>query len=127
AYAASVVDVTPTATRTATVTPTPTRTPTATSTATPTATVTETGLPGTPTNTATPTLVPVTVPLVGDQAVEAHLDSNAAGLAEAFQDTAPASGTGNRRVLSVHEGSTATQAIVGLDNNARNSPATLLT
>jgi len=107
----------PTATNTPTVTPGPSPTPT--------------NLPlptSTPTNTPLPTATPMgAVVLLGSQTVGAAQDNNPAGLAEAFQYTASASGTANTAYVYIDTSNTATQAVVGLyTNNSSNNPGTLL-
>jgi hypothetical protein len=69
-------------------------------------------------------LAPVT--LVGDTAIEANVDFNAAGAAEAFQYTATTSGTANKLFVYVDSGNTATSVVVGLYTNSGTSPGTLL-
>jgi len=66
-------------------------------------------------------------PLVGDQTVEPSLDSNPAGVAEAYQTTATASG--NLATLSVYvdTGSAATSLVAGVYTNAAGHPGALLT
>jgi hypothetical protein len=111
----------PTNTPTTTATPLPpTNTPTPTNTPLPTSTPTNV-----PTNTPTPS---GSVKLVGDQTIEAMVDYNAAGMAEAFQYTATASGTVNKLYIYVDGSSTATQVVVGLyTDTGSNNPGTLLT
>jgi hypothetical protein len=115
------VTVTPSASATGTVTATVTATSTATvtSTRTPTQTASATG-----TVTATTT---VSLLLVGSQAVQAGLDANPAGLAEAFQYTASASGTAGRLYLYLDGSSSATRVVLGLyANSASDNPGALL-
>ena len=64
--------------------------------------------------------------LVGDQVVRSNVDSNPAGMAEAFQYTATASGSATRLVVYVDGGSTASQVVVGLYADAGNTPGALL-
>jgi hypothetical protein len=65
--------------------------------------------------------------LVGNAATEAHLDTNAAGRAEAFKTTAVLSGSVTALRLFVDTGSTG-NAIIGLyTNSATGHPGTLLT
>jgi hypothetical protein len=65
--------------------------------------------------------------LVGDSKVEANVDNNAAGSAEAFQHTATSSGSATKLFFYVDSGSAASSVIVGLySNNASNNPGTLL-
>jgi phosphodiesterase/alkaline phosphatase D-like protein len=67
-------------------------------------------------------------PLVGDTAVETGVDSNGAGLAEAFQYTATATGTVDKIYLYVDAGNAATRIIVGLySNSASDTPGSLMT
>jgi hypothetical protein len=66
-------------------------------------------------------------PLIGDSTIERTRDSNPAGLAEAFQFTANASGAMNQLSVYIDASSTATQVLVGLyTNTARNAPGALL-
>jgi hypothetical protein len=58
--------------------------------------------------------------------VEPQTDLNAAGLAEAFQYTAAASGTVNALYVYLDPGSAASQVALGLYADAANSPAALL-
>ncbi len=64
--------------------------------------------------------------LFGDQAVEPKNDSNSAGLAEAFQTTAVASGTVAALTVYVNTGSTATSLVAGLYADAGGHPGALL-
>jgi hypothetical protein len=66
--------------------------------------------------------------LLGDQTVRPGVDSNPAGVGEAFQYTAVASGPVESLHLYVDGSSTATSVIVGLytNNNATNNPGTLM-
>jgi hypothetical protein len=125
---------TPTRTLTSTVTRTATRTAaiTATRTATRTTTRTSTLAAG---STATPTRTPTATPtsggtstiLVGVNGLQAMQDGNSAGVAEAFQYTASASGTVNRLYIYVDSNSTAAQLIVGLYADVGgNAPGALL-
>jgi len=59
--------------------------------------------------------------LLGDQSVEGNSDSNPAGMAEAYQFTAIASGTVNQLVIYIDVTSTASQVVVGLYSNASNN------
>jgi hypothetical protein len=78
----------------------------------------------TPTSTATPPSSPV---LLGSQDVEELLDSNAPGLAEAFQYTADGSGTVTELVVYLDASSTASKVVVGLyADNGSDSPGALL-
>ena len=63
---------------------------------------------------------------MGDQAVETAADSNPAGVAEAYQTTAVASG--NHATLSVYvdTGSTASRVVAGVYTNASGHPGALL-
>jgi hypothetical protein len=110
----------------------PTATPTATATATgqpatATATATSTTQPATPTRTPTPG-TGQTVPL-GDQTVRPQQDSNPAGVAEAFQYTATASGSVSKLSIYLDASSRAASVVVGLYGNTPtgNHPGTLLT
>jgi hypothetical protein len=67
------------------------------------------------------------VALLGDQAVEAQLDNNVPGTAQAFQYVASASGTVTRLYVYVDASNTATSVIVGLYNTSGNDPGALLT
>jgi plastocyanin len=102
------------ATATATPSQTPTRSPTATQTATPTASQT---------STPTPTSAAI---LLGSGVVQPLLDSNPAGMAEAFQYTAGASGTATKLVVYLDQSNTATQVVVGLYADGANGPGALL-
>ena len=74
------------------------------------------------------TAPPPPTPLIGDSTIEGTLDNNPAGLAEAFQFTASASGAINQLSVYIDASSTATQVLVGLyTNTAHNAPGTLLT
>jgi hypothetical protein len=74
------------------------------------------------------TAPPLPTTLIGDATIEGTRDNNPAGLAEAFQFTASASGAMNQLSVYIDTSSTATQVIVGLyTNTARNAPGTLLT
>lgn len=65
--------------------------------------------------------------LVGDTTVEAKVDSNAAGVAEAFRSTATASGTLSNVSLYVDSGSTAANVVVGVyAENSSGHPSSLL-
>ncbi len=98
------------------VNPTPTATASRTSTATPTGTPTPTSMAG-----AGSTV------LVGDQAVEANIDTNPVGVAEAFVYTATASGTANQLYVYLDGTSTAAQVTVGLyTDSGSNNPGALL-
>ncbi len=127
ASATATTPPTPSRTPTATASPAPSRTPTAAPTSTPAPTRTPTAVP---TQTATVAASPTSSAgvLVGDTKVEANRDSNPAGMAEAFQYTASASGTVRKLAVYVDGSSTASKVVVGLYTNAsRNTPGTLLT
>ncbi|MGZ4411105.1 MAG: galactose oxidase-like domain-containing protein [Gaiellaceae bacterium] len=64
--------------------------------------------------------------LIGDQTVEPKGDSNAAGLAEAFQATATASGTLAKLTVYVDTGSTATSLVAGIYADSAGHPGPLL-
>jgi hypothetical protein len=65
--------------------------------------------------------------LLGNSNLESNQDYNSAGMAEAFQFTATASGSMNKLFLYVDSGSTATQIVIGIySNSANNSPNALL-
>ena len=70
---------------------------------------------------ATPTV------LFGDQNVQGTVDSNAAGLAQAWQTTGAASGTLSSLALYVDSTSTASQIAVGLYSDSGGHPSVLLT
>ena len=65
--------------------------------------------------------------LVGDQNIEANVDSNAAGTAEAMQFTALASGSAGMLVVYLDAGSSATSVKIGLYANSGNNAGALLT
>jgi hypothetical protein len=66
--------------------------------------------------------------LVGDQKIEAQIDSNPAGVAEAFQYVATTTGQVTRLSLYVDSSSAASSIVVGLyDDSGSNHPGTLLT
>ena len=65
--------------------------------------------------------------LLGDQNVEANVDSHNAGRAEAFQVAAIASAPLNSLVLYVDQQSTASQIAIGLYDDLGGQPSTLLT
>jgi hypothetical protein len=66
--------------------------------------------------------------LVGATTVGALQDNNPAGMAEAFQYTASASGTLTRLYIYVDTANTATQVLVGLyTNTGSNTPGSLMT
>jgi hypothetical protein len=124
---------TPPPTPTATSTPSSTATPSPSRTATPTPAPTATAT-ATPTTTATSTLTPTASPtstpalLVGNKTVQGNVDSNSAGMAEAFQYTAGQSGNVTRLYVYIDSGSTANKVVVGLySNTAANNPGSLLT
>jgi hypothetical protein len=64
--------------------------------------------------------------LMGDQTVESQLDSNPAGIAEAFQSTAVASGTADSISFYVAPTSSATQVVIGVYSDKGGHPGTLL-
>ncbi len=65
--------------------------------------------------------------LVGDQAIEVQVDSNAAGMAEAAQYAAVASGTASNLFVYIDASNSASSAVVGLyTNSGSNNPGTLL-
>ncbi|HZS24751.1 MAG TPA: Ig-like domain-containing protein [Gaiellaceae bacterium] len=66
-----------------------------------------------------------TSPLVGDQAVEAQLDSDGAGTAEAFQATAAASGTIADLFVYV-DGTAPAKLVAGVYSDSSGHPGTLL-
>jgi len=68
-----------------------------------------------------------TLAFVGDQSTEANQDSNAAGLAEAFQYSASAGGTANKLYIYLDGANTATKITLGLyANTGSNNPGALL-
>jgi Bacterial Ig domain/Purple acid Phosphatase, N-terminal domain len=68
-----------------------------------------------------------TTSFVGDQATEPNQDSNAAGLAEAFQYSATSGGVANKIYVYVDGANSAITITVGLyANNATNNPGSLL-
>lgn len=103
----------------------PSTSPTRASGPTPTA-----GITTTSTATPTPTGDRVNLPLIlaGEPTIQPNVDDNPAGIAEAFQFTATASGTLNNLLIYLDPSSTATMAVVGVDSNTRgDSPGGLLT
>jgi hypothetical protein len=77
--------------------------------------------------TGTLTVKPVTgVVLFGDQLVESQRDSNARGVAEAFQTTALASGTLSSLLVYLDSTSTATKVYLGLYADNAGHPSALL-
>jgi outer membrane protein assembly factor BamB len=64
--------------------------------------------------------------LLGDQAIESGIDSNAAGHAEAFRVTATATGTLSSLAVYVDSSSTATSVVAGVYANSGSHPGTLL-
>jgi hypothetical protein len=64
--------------------------------------------------------------LLGSQAIEGQTDYNAAGMAEAFQYTATASGTVASLSIYIDPSSTATRVVVGLYSNARDDTPNIL-
>jgi hypothetical protein len=118
---------TPTPTVTATRTPSPTPTATATRTPTPTATPSRTPT-RTPTATPTATPPPANTVLVGSNTVSSHVDSNPAGIAEAFQFTASAGGALSTFLCYLDQSSTAQSVVIGIyTDSGKNRPGTLLT
>jgi outer membrane protein assembly factor BamB len=65
--------------------------------------------------------------LFGDQTIETQRDSNAKGIAEAFQTTANVSGTVNSLTVYLDTSSTAATVYVGLYSDNGGHPGTLLT
>jgi hypothetical protein len=65
--------------------------------------------------------------LLGDPNIEASVDNNAAGSAEAFTYTATATGTVNQLSVYLDASNSATSVVVGLYTDSNNNPATLLT
>jgi hypothetical protein len=65
--------------------------------------------------------------LLGDQAVEAQLDQNTAGRAEAFQATASATGGLSTLRVYVDASSTATKVVAGVFTDANGHPGALVT
>lgn len=65
--------------------------------------------------------------LVGHTAVESNLDENPAGMAEAFQYNAIASGAVNQISVYLDGSSTATKVVIGLYADASDQPGSLLT
>ena len=122
-----------TATPTITLTPvpptgSPTNTPvppTATKTLTPVPpTVTPTLTPVPPTATSTSTATPIT--LLGDKSIEATVDNDASGQAEAFQYSATSTGTATKLYIYVDAQNTTSQLVVGLYSDVSGQPHTLL-
>jgi len=68
-----------------------------------------------------------TVVLMGDQVIESQVDYNSAGVAEAFQSTATASGTSHSITFYLDGSSTASQVTLGIYTDAAGHPGTLLT
>ncbi|MBI3243370.1 MAG: hypothetical protein HYZ49_13860 [Chloroflexi bacterium] len=95
-------------------------------TATPTAMFTATIAPSL-TPTFTPTSAGAPALLLGVQTIGSNQDNNPAGLAEAFQYTASASGAANQLYVYVDGNNAATQVIVGLyTNTVTDDPGNLL-
>jgi len=67
------------------------------------------------------------VTLMGDQVIESQVDYNTAGVAEAFQSTATASGSSHSIVFYLDGSSTASQVTLGIYSDAAGHPGTLLT
>jgi outer membrane protein assembly factor BamB len=79
------------------------------------------------TQTGTLTVTPVTrTVLFGDQSIESQRDSNALGVAEAFQSTASASGTLSSLLVYLDTTSTATRVYLGVYADNAGHPGTLL-
>jgi len=77
--------------------------------------------------TGTLTATPVTrVVLFGDQSIETQRDSNALGVAEAFQTTASAGGTLSSVLVYLDTTSSATRVYLGLYSDNAGHPGTLL-
>ena len=115
--------------------PPPTATPAPTSTPQPTATPTGTPTPApTPTNRPTPTPAPTATPtpapggavLVGNTSLQSFRDSDVAGLAEALQYTASATGTIGELHLYVDSGTTAKSIVLGVYTDNSGRPGTLI-
>jgi PKD domain len=66
-------------------------------------------------------------PLLGSSTVQPHVDTDAAGSAEAFQYKASSGGTVNSLELYVPEANTAPSIVVGLYSSVSGRPAALLT
>ena len=66
-------------------------------------------------------------PLVGNSAIGASLDSNSAGVAEAFQATASTGGTATQMAVYLDTGSTATRVVLGLFADSNGHPGALVT
>lgn len=74
------------------------------------------------------TSAPAPITLLGETTVRANQDNNAAGMAEAFQYTATASGNVNTLSIYLDGNNTASQVVVGLYANTRDdNPGILLT
>lgn len=69
---------------------------------------------------------PPTTVLLGDQALEANVDSNAAGQAEAFRTTAVSSGMLVQLNIYVDATSTATSLLVGVYSDSGGHPGNLI-
>jgi hypothetical protein len=76
--------------------------------------------------TITVNAAPTTVMLLGTQTVQGNVDSNSAGMAEAFQYTAGASGTVTKLSVHLDATSTASRVVVGLYADNTNTPGALL-
>jgi hypothetical protein len=72
------------------------------------------------------TTVPASLVRLGDQSVEAQVDNNPSGSAEAFQYTATTTGPATRLYVYLDAGNTATQVVAGLYTDAANNPGALL-
>jgi hypothetical protein len=68
----------------------------------------------------------VSSPLLGDAAVEASVDADSAGRAEAFPFTAAASGAGEKASLYLDGSNAARRVLVGVYANAHGHPGSLL-
>jgi hypothetical protein len=66
------------------------------------------------------------VVLLGTQTVQGNLDSNATGMAEAFQYTAATSGTVNKLSVYLDASSTASRVVVGLYADNAGNPGAVL-
>jgi PKD domain len=82
--------------------------------------------PATSTATTVVSAVESTGMLVGSSTVQTNGDTSSAGSAEAFQYTAPASGTVHSLSLYVNSGSSAPAIVVGLYSDVSGNPGTLL-
>lgn len=119
---------TTTPTTTSTTPTTTTTTPTTTTTTPTTTSTTPTTTSTTPTTTTTTPSTTTTSPttLIGDGTVESQLDSDSAGMAEAFQATAVSSGALATLKVYVDSGSSATTLRAGIYTDANGHPGRLL-